>query len=199
MIAHCRTTASLSATLFSALVIVCVSVPARAVNVTINTFRATWSSSATYSAGNVVTYQGASYISLVSNNKNVTPSSSTSAWAILDPPGVTGASGPAGPQGPGGGPGAPGTAGAAGPQGLMGPARRDQRALWDRPALRAPRAQQVPQGPPGRKERRVRKEPPVPRDLLAQPVLAGSHSRTRGQIQSPMCSMMWSPKTELPT
>jgi hypothetical protein len=70
--------------------------PASAVTVSITSFRGAWSSTATYSAGSVVAYKGASYISLVSYNTNVVPGSSTTAWAILNAPGATGATGPAG-------------------------------------------------------------------------------------------------------
>src|SRR5437016_5407071 len=75
--------------------------PASAVNVNITNFRGAWVSTASYGAGVVVTYNGASYICLV-GNKGVAPNTNTTDWAILDAPGATGPTGPAGPQGPAG-------------------------------------------------------------------------------------------------
>jgi hypothetical protein len=116
------TFASLSAILFVAFFSMAASAPANATSVNFIYFRAAWSSTTTYSAGIVVTYNGASYISLISSNKNVIPSSSTTAWAIMDAPGATGPTGPAGLQGPAGLTGATGTAGPQGNNGPMGPA-----------------------------------------------------------------------------
>jgi Collagen triple helix repeat (20 copies) len=118
-----RTFAALSAILFAAFLNVAISAPANAATININfaNFRGAWSSTITYGAGAVVIYNGASYISLISSNKNVAPSSSTTAWSIMDPPGATGATGPAGAQGPAGPQGAQGTTGATGAQGIMGP------------------------------------------------------------------------------
>jgi hypothetical protein len=64
------TFASLSAILFAAFFSIAASAPADATSVTFTYFRAAWSSTTTYSAGMVVTYNGASYISLISSNKN---------------------------------------------------------------------------------------------------------------------------------
>ncbi len=114
------TFASLSAILFAAFFSMAASGPTNATTVSITSFRAAWSSTTTYNAGMVVTYNGASYISLISSNKNVIPSSSTTAWATLDAPGATGATGPAGVQGPAGPAGAQGVAGPSGLQGIMG-------------------------------------------------------------------------------
>lgn len=93
-------------------------------------FRGAWVSTAPYGRGTVVTFKGASYISLVGNT-GVAPDTNTGDWAILDAPGkpgAPGAQGPAGSQGPAGPAGAagpPGSQGAMGPpgaQGAMGPA-----------------------------------------------------------------------------
>jgi len=79
--------------------------PAGAVIVSINYFRGEGSST--------VTYNGASYISLVSSNTNVIPTSSTTKRPILNTLGPTGAAGPQVAQG---------TMGTNGAQGIMGPA-----------------------------------------------------------------------------
>src|SRR5580658_8371453 len=71
-----------------------------ATDVAITNFRASWSSTTTYAAGAVVTYDGASYISLVNRNTGIPPNSSTTDWAILNAPGATGAAGPQGEAGP---------------------------------------------------------------------------------------------------
>lgn len=115
-----RKFASLSAILFAAFFNVVAVAPASAVTVSVTSFRGAWSSSTSYSSGMVVIYAGASYIALVSS-KGVVPSSGTTSWAILDPPGATGATGPAGAQGPAGPQGAQGTAGTPGVQGVPGP------------------------------------------------------------------------------
>ena len=84
---------------------------------TINIFMGAWASGTSYSAGNVVTYSNATYLSLINSNKGKVPSASTSAtsWQLI---GLDAApAGPAGPQGPTGAPGATGPAGPAGPQG----------------------------------------------------------------------------------
>ena len=104
---------------------VTISAPAgAAVNVEISTFRGAWSNTITYNAGVVVTFEGASYISLVNDNRGVAPNSSATRWAMLDEPGLPGATGPRGPEGPAGTNGAPGPqgpAGAAGAKGAIGP------------------------------------------------------------------------------
>jgi hypothetical protein len=97
-----------------------------ATSVAITNFRGAWVSTASYSAGAVVTYNGASYICIVKNT-NVQPTNATD-WSILDAPGAPGAPGAAGPagspgpQGPAGATGATGSQGAMGAPGPMGPA-----------------------------------------------------------------------------
>jgi hypothetical protein len=84
--------------------------------VRIGHFYSAWVSTQSYDAGSVVTYAGASYISLV-KNRGVAPNKKTGDWAILDAPGATG---PQGPIGLTGDTGATGATGATGPQGLPG-------------------------------------------------------------------------------
>jgi len=98
-------------------------------------FTNTYSATLTYVAGDVVIYQGASYVCLRSNT-NIPPlnnPASATDWTALahagatgpqgvqgfpGPQGLTGATGPQGLKGP---PGAPGPAGATGAQGAAGP------------------------------------------------------------------------------
>ena len=115
-----RAFAPLSAMLIVGLFATTVTAPAGATNVPITNFRAVWDKTLSYGAGAVVTYSGASYISLVSGNLNVAPNTNTAKWAILDAPGAPGATGATGPAGPAGPTGATGPAGAQGPQGAMG-------------------------------------------------------------------------------
>ena len=120
--------ATLNACLIAASLYTAVSAPAFAkTDVAITNYRGPWSSTDTYGAGAVVTYNGASYVCLV-KNRGTTPNSSNTDWAIFADPGATGATGPAGLPGPQGatgqqGPqGNPGSTGAMGPPGPMGPA-----------------------------------------------------------------------------
>ena len=81
---------------------------------TINTFMGAWATGTSYSSGNVVTYNNATYLSLINSNKGKIPSTSATSWQLIGldaapagpagpqgPAGATGATGPAGPQGPG--------------------------------------------------------------------------------------------------
>jgi hypothetical protein len=83
----------LSAILLAAMFAMTMSTSVTATNVTINSFLGAWSSSTTYSPGNVVTHSGASYICLV-GNKDVKPGTNSADWAILDARGATGPAGP---------------------------------------------------------------------------------------------------------
>jgi hypothetical protein len=80
-----------------------------------------WSNTVDYNAGVVVTYNGASYISIVNGNHDIAPNTNTTKWAILDARGLTGTTGPKGPIGPQGPAGAAGPKGATGAQGVQGP------------------------------------------------------------------------------
>lgn len=93
---------------------------ASVVTVKIGTFKGSWSAAISYTAGEVVTFNGASYIALL-GNKNVSPTDTTD-WAILDAAGAPGPQGPMGPQGVTGPTGPMGPSGAAGAQGPAGPA-----------------------------------------------------------------------------
>jgi hypothetical protein len=105
------------ATLFGALI----SVPASAaIDIKITDYEGAWSSSANYGAGTIVTYNGATYISLVNGNHNLAPNSSTTKWGLVDIPGPPGPQGPAGPKGAAGATGQTGATGAQGPQGSQG-------------------------------------------------------------------------------
>ncbi len=81
---------------------------------TINTFMGAWATGTSYSSGNVVTYNNATYLSLINSNKGKIPSTSATSWQLI---GLDAApAGPAGPQGPAG------ATGATGPVGPQGPA-----------------------------------------------------------------------------
>jgi len=79
-------------------------------NIAIKSFEGAWSSKTSYTTGEVVTYDNASYIALLPNTA-VIPSSNAVNWAILDAPGA---------QGKQGLQGVPGVEGKQGPQGLQG-------------------------------------------------------------------------------
>ena len=91
-----------------------------ATGVAITRYEGAWVSTATYTAGQVVTYSGASYIALV-RNTGLAPSSHAGDWSLLDAPGATGPQGPSGAQGPQGPQGSPGPTGATGAMGAPGP------------------------------------------------------------------------------
>lgn len=154
--------ASLNAGLIAASLYAAVSAPALAkTDVAITNYRGSWSSTDTYGAGAVVTYNGASYVCLVKNT-GTTPNSSNTDWAILADPGATGATGPAGLPGPQGaagqqGPqGNPGSTGAMGPPGPLGPAgaaglagAAGSQGFAGPPGAQGPQGPAGPQGPPG--------------------------------------------------
>lgn len=76
-----------------------------------------YGSTANYALHDAVSYQGATYISLVAGNRGNTPGLSVGQWAVLAAQGVAGPVGPVGPQGVAGVAGTAGVAGAAGAQG----------------------------------------------------------------------------------
>ena len=82
---------------------------AAAVDVPVTDFQGAWVASTTYVPGAIVTYQGASYISIVQST-HIAPVR-TAYWKIIDAAGATGPAGPPGPQGPAGPAGPPGTTG----------------------------------------------------------------------------------------
>lgn len=91
-----------------------------------------WSSAVTYSTGDVVGFNGSSYISLTDGNLGNSPDTSPAIWDLvakkgntgmtgaMGATGATGATGSTGPAGPQGQPGATGPAGPPGPAGTMG-------------------------------------------------------------------------------
>src|SRR5581483_2592983 len=84
-------------------------------------WKAAWSTTATYNVGDAVSYNGASYVSLVASNTGNQPSNSPTYWNLLAQKGATGPTGPAGPQGTTGAQGPQGPSGATGPTGPAGP------------------------------------------------------------------------------
>jgi Collagen triple helix repeat (20 copies) len=75
-------------------------------------------STTNYALHDAVSFNGSTYVSLVSGNAGNTPSLSPAQWAVLA---AQGAAGPAGPLGPAGAAGIPGATGAVGPAGPQGP------------------------------------------------------------------------------
>jgi hypothetical protein len=86
-------------------------------------YQGDYSSVTNYALGDVVFFQGASYVSLVEGNRGSSPAVSPGQWGVLTAQGPTGATGVQGPQGvagPQGLPGSVGPPGEQGPQGLQG-------------------------------------------------------------------------------
>lgn len=80
-----------------------------------------YSSSHNYSVGDVITWNGSSYVSLVSFNHGEQPDESPTYWMVLAAQGLTGMPGAMGATGPQGPVGSQGPAGPTGPQGPAGP------------------------------------------------------------------------------
>ena len=94
--------------------------------VTINSYIGAWSSTATYAAGNIVTYNNQTYLALTAVTANKIPSTFPANWQLLGsnitgPQGPQGLQGPAGPAGAAGAKGATGLTGPTGPAGATGP------------------------------------------------------------------------------
>ena len=89
-------------------------------------WRQLWNITTAYNAGDAVSFNGSSYISLASGNTGNEPDISASVWSVMaaqgaaGPAGVMGAPGATGPTGPTGTTGAVGPTGATGPQGSPG-------------------------------------------------------------------------------
>ncbi len=84
-----------------------------------------WSSLATYAQGDVIFYNGSTYISLTNGNQGNQPNTTPAEWQLLGPAGASGPRGPQGPMGPTGptvtgAQGAIGTTGPTGPTGATG-------------------------------------------------------------------------------
>src|ERR1017187_1813417 len=84
-------------------------------------WRSAWSATTAYNLNDAVDYSGASYISLVVNNKGNAPNNFPADWSLLAQAGAQGATGPAGPNGAQGAQGATGASGAQGAAGPLGP------------------------------------------------------------------------------
>ncbi len=89
-------------------------------------FKGVWNTTATYTALDVVNYQGSSYAAKINVPANVAPTNTTY-WEIIASKGsdgvdgATGFQGATGPEGPQGPQGVQGTTGPTGPQGEQGP------------------------------------------------------------------------------
>lgn len=83
-------------------------------------FQGVWSNATTYAVGDVIFFNGSSYISLVNGNTNHQPDTAPAQWSLLAQQGATGAIGPIGPMGPIGATGLTGATGATGPVGPTG-------------------------------------------------------------------------------
>lgn len=79
-----------------------------------------WAATATYAAGDVVTFNNITYLSLIAANKSKNPVKAIKAWQVLGP-GSIGPQGPQGLQGIVGVKGETGAIGLQGPQGVAGP------------------------------------------------------------------------------
>ena len=113
-------------------------------------YQGNYSSTTNYGLGDVVLWQGASYVSLQSSNHGNTPSLSPGLWGVLTaqgpagPQGLAGTPGPMGPQGP---PGSVGPPGEQGPQGIQGiPGQAGAQGI---PGTQGPQGLQGPMGPQG--------------------------------------------------
>ena len=93
------------------------------------TYQGTYASTTNYAFGDIILYQGSSFISLLASNHGNTPGLAPTSWGLLaaaqpgpvGPPGPTGAVGPIGLQGNPGVVGPQGPIGATGPVGPIGP------------------------------------------------------------------------------
>ncbi len=91
-------------------------------------YQGSYASTANYGLNDIVTFQGSSYISLISANHGNAPNTSPGQWGVMalsavgaqGPQGVAGATGPPGLTGPAGPTGAPGPTGATGAVGAPG-------------------------------------------------------------------------------
>jgi hypothetical protein len=84
------------------------------------TWRGPWASGTTYGANDAVSFNGSSFIALISSTGSE-PDINLSAWQMMSSVGSTGATGSPGPTGAQGPAGAAGTAGMLGPMGSTGP------------------------------------------------------------------------------
>ncbi len=106
-------------------------------------FRSAFDNSLTYTANDVVSYAGSTYIAKAASQgpNNPTPDVNSAAWSLMAQQGTAGAVGPAGPAGPQGPQGVTGPQGSTGPTGPSGP--------QGVPGATGPAGPTGPQGPPG--------------------------------------------------
>ena len=116
-------------------------------------FKGEWSEGSAYTAGNVVTQNGCTYIALA-DSTGTSPAENSDNWLLLAVAGLSGGDGtgageqgPPGPQGPQGEPGPQGDTGPAGPQGEQGIQGETGPAGPQGPA--GPTGATGPQGPQG--------------------------------------------------
>jgi Collagen triple helix repeat (20 copies) len=116
-------------------------------------YQGNYSSTTNYALGDVVLWQGASYVSLLNGNHGNTPSTSPGQWDVLTaqgPAGPTGAQGTQGGAGPQGVPGSVGPNGPQGPQGLQGiPGQAGAQGLTGATGPQGLSGPMGPQGPAG--------------------------------------------------
>lgn len=108
------------------------------------TWRGVWSGAATYALGDIVQFEGSSYISVTDGNIGDVPDTSPASWELIAQRGDTGAAGSQGPMGPQGEPGPPGEQGPVGPPGPQGPS-----GPQGPPGATGATGEQGPVGPPG--------------------------------------------------
>ena len=126
-------------------------------------WKGVWSDITTYDAGDAVSFDGSSYVSLASNS-NLEPTSNPDHWDYLAQMGDQGVPGPRGEQGDPGPQGEQGLAGPQGPKGDPGP-----QGSQGEPGLAGPAGPQGPQGEQG---------------LQGEPGPAGSIYELKGLTQS---------------
>ncbi|MBS1799037.1 MAG: collagen-like protein [Acidobacteria bacterium] len=113
-------------------------------------YQGAYASTTNYALGDVVFWQGASYVSLGAVNHGNTPSASPSQWGVLTaqgPQGLQGPVGATGAAGPQGLPGSVGPPGEQGPQGIQGIA--GQAGAQGIPGAQGQQGLQGPIGPQG--------------------------------------------------
>ena len=119
-------------------------------------YQGAYSSATNYALGDVVLWQGASWVSLINSNHGNTPDQNPAQWGMLTAQGPQGLQGPQGPtgvigvQGPPGSVGPPGETGPQGPQGIPGQAGAQGLTGPTGPqGLQGPMGPQGPAGPVG--------------------------------------------------
>lgn len=113
-------------------------------------YQGAYASTTNYALGDVVLWQGASYVSLGAGNHGNTPSENPIDWGVLTaqgPAGPQGAAGATGAPGPQGLPGSVGPPGEQGPQGVQGTV--GQAGAQGIPGVQGPQGLQGPMGPQG--------------------------------------------------